>query len=259
MEIRFNTNKPIIEDFIDRNDDVIDLIGWSYDGPEEVTIKNWKFINYKASVITVRIDKWVHLNKITFVDCTFKDVNFVGAVPMDKSKFRRCSFENCILTDHIRWNTFDNCSFNFCLFSGYFHGNTFKKSCTYENVLFEFYGGDSFFNGKKRTNKDYLLFKEDILSKNTKSRIEILKYFYPNEMNIFEKYVIGNTYYIKKPVQRECLSINFPKSKNVIINNEEYYSDIIKGSSIKLAHYKPEIRIQGSKYHIEIEDCKYKM
>jgi len=75
MEKRFRTNNPIMEDFIDRNEDQIDLIGWSYDGSGEVTIKNWKFINYKGTRYDI-IDKWVHLNKITFVDCTFKDVNF---------------------------------------------------------------------------------------------------------------------------------------------------------------------------------------
>jgi len=210
------------------------------------------------------IDKWVHLNKITFVDCTFKDVNFAGAVPMDNAKFRKCSFENCILTDHIRWTTFDNCSFKFCLFSGYFHGSTFKKNCTYENVLFEFYGDDSFFNGKKITNKDYDIFKKNILSKNTKSRNEILEYFYPIEILEMKKYIIGNKYYILKPKPLPAsdwlssLSINFPKSSIVLINGVEYFSDIIKDIHIKLEHFKPEIRIEG-KYHMKIEECKYKV
>jgi len=44
MEKRFRTNNPIMEDFIDRNEDQIDLIGWSYDGSGEVTIKNWKLL-----------------------------------------------------------------------------------------------------------------------------------------------------------------------------------------------------------------------
>lgn len=178
---------------------------------------------------------------------------------MNNAKFRRCSFENCILTDHISWTTFNNCSFNFCLFSGYFHGSIFKKNCTYENVLFEFYGGDSFFNGKKVTNKDYDVFQNNVLSKNTKSKIDILEYFYPNEMSEMKKYVIGNVYYIKKPIKREFMSINFPKSKIVIIDGVEYFSDIIKDIHIKLEHFKPDIRIQGSKYHIEIEECKYEM
>lgn len=251
MEKRFYVANPKIEDLINYTGDDVDLVGWSYhDG--NVYIKNWNFINYKGS--TKGYSKRVHLNALNFVDCVFKDVNFAGAVPMHKCTFKRCKFENCILTDHIRWNTFDNCNFIFCLFSGYFHGSTFKKNCIYENVLFEFYGGDSFFNGKKVTNKDYEKFENDILSKNTKTKYEILEYFYPIEMSEIKNYIIGNNYYFLRTV-----STNAPKSRIVIIDEKEYCSDIIKDIHIKLYHYKPEIRIEGSKYHIEIEDCKYKI
>lgn len=51
MEKRFYTNNPIMEDFIDHNDNQIDLVGWSYDGPGEVTIKNWNFINWYRQTI----------------------------------------------------------------------------------------------------------------------------------------------------------------------------------------------------------------
>lgn len=247
MEKRFYITNPIIDDLIDYTGNEVELVGWSC-REGNVIIKNWKFINYKGS--TSGYSKRIHLNALNFVNCTFKDVNFAGAVPMDNCFFKKCTFENCILTDHIRWTSFDNCEFNFCLFSGYFHGSTFKKTCSYDNVLLEFYGDDSYFDGNKTNKNGYDNFYKNIIAKNTKSRNDILTYFYPSEMSEILKYPIAikfyystNEWYFK------------PKNPNYkIIDGKEYYEDIVSDIYIDLKSYKPEIRVNGT-HSVIIEEC----
>lgn len=247
MKTRFYITNPKIEDLINYTGNEVELVGWSCDnGP--VVIKDWKFINYKAP--TSGYSKRVHLNAINFVNCTFKDVNFAGAVPMHNCSFKNCTFENCILTDHIRWDVFEKCSFDFCLFSGYFHGSTFKKTCTYNNVLLEFYGDDSYFEGNKTNKKGFSTFCIDVTSKNKISRDDMLRYFYPKEMSEILKYSIGSRFYYST-------SAWYYKPKKYsyrTINGKEYFEDFMQSITIDLKHYKPEIRVCGE-HSVLIEEC----
>jgi len=241
MEIRFKSANGIIEDLIDSDENMIELIGWSSNEP--VTIKNWKFINFKRppSTITIQCYKWIYFNQITFINCTFKDINFMGGVPMDRCDFKNCTFENCMLTDHIRWNTFTSCKFNFCLFAGYFHENKFSASCKYDKVLLSCYGNiyKSLKNGATCTKSE---------------RLEILKYFYSQEATVYDEFKKGDSYFAKK-FKFEGFKKEMDKLTTHEINGEKYYKDIVKEIDFNLNSYKPEVRIVGKKYCPLYNEC----
>lgn len=248
MEIRFEEDNPVIEDLIDSKENEIELNGC----PLDVIIKDWKFINYKREpnkVYLCKGDRSVHFHELTFQNCTFKDVNFIGFVPIDGCVFENCTFQNCLLTDHIRWTKFDNCSFSFCLFAGYFHGCNFKKNCTFDKVSDKFHEKGTAFMGIKKWKEKKL---RKLFNCSEEDKKTILEYFYPMEMKECYKFVIGSPYYIEKTKDNKCYHMN--NFKVVIINGKEYYKDTVKKYWIGLDHHEPEIRIIGN-YSPLIEDC----
>lgn len=75
MEIRFRTEKENhkLDDLISSKESRVTIIGWS--SVDDVIIKNWKFIDYKRTPSQINLkstNKWVHLNQVNFVDCSFK-------------------------------------------------------------------------------------------------------------------------------------------------------------------------------------------
>ncbi len=235
MEIRFKTGKAKIKDLINSKEDRVSLVHYGYDKP---VVKNWIFTNYKRTPEEVAkaentIDKWVYLYGVEFVDCHFKDVNFIGGVPIDGCTFKNCTFENCLLTDHIRWSEFYDCKFNFCIFGGYLHGTDFKK-CKFSKVLIAGYGNVVALQNKCKCDSDM--------------ELELFKYFYPVESQVFETYKIGEPYLIK------TFDGYHKKYKTYKIEETIYFKDKVKRIEFTLEHYKPEIRIIG-RYAPLVEEC----
>lgn len=236
MKIRFRETNPKMDDLIDSKDDTIELVGWSCDSGD-VTIKDWKFINYKRPADKIHeYSHRVHLNDIIFENCTFKDVNFAGAVPIHGCIFENCTFENCMLTDHIRWSRFIKCTFTFCLFSGYFHDSVVEKSCKFKDVSLDYYTGE-----KEKTTMS------GNIGCNKKKRMEILKYFYPNEISKIEKFVKGKPFFI-------LATENDKARPKININGKSCYKDIFEKYNIELTHYEPKIWITGKHTHL-LSEC----
>lgn len=233
----------IINDLISSNDEEIELNGWRSD--DEVIVKDWKVINFKrppSETYSDEINKWVHLNGIIFENCLFKDVNFIGAVPMDCCEFNNCIFENCLLTDHIRWNTFNKSTFTNCIFAGYFHGNKFKPNCKFNKVyLSDFCYGN---------------IPQSLITKTSCSeseKLELLKYFYPIESKVFDDYKVGSPYLIKVETF-DFINIRKDIKRIYEINGVEYFKNIVKDIKFDLTNYEPIIRICGD-FAPTIDDC----
>jgi hypothetical protein len=244
MEIRFRTGKENhkLADLISSKESIVKLVGWSSD--DDVVIKNWKFIDYKripSQVKSNSINKWVQLNQVSFVDCTFKDINFIGGVPMDGCSFKNCTFENCLLTNHIRWCNFNKCSFNFCIFAGYFHGSKFNANCKFEKVLLSCYGDiySTLRKGAKCTKDE---------------KIELLKYFYPIEAEVFNIYKVGDPYFVKR-FNGDWNKKEMDKYEMYKIDNKNYFKDTVKKIEFDLTNYEPMIQIVG-KYAPLVNECK---
>lgn len=243
MEIRFRTGQNHrLDDLISSTEKNVDIVGWSSD--DDVIIRDWKFIDYKRSPSQVKqnsTNKWVHLNGITFVDCTFIDVNFIGGVPMDRCTFKNCIFENCMLTDHIRWNNFSKCTFSSCIFAGYFHGSKFAPSCKFKKVLLSCYGDI------------YATLQKGVKCTKTE-KLDLLRYFYPNESSVFDTYKVGMPYFVKKFID-SFFKNEMDKYETHVIDGKNYFKDTVKKIDFNLDHYEPQIRIVG-KYAPLANECR---
>lgn len=223
-----------LPDLINSSYDCVDIKGW-YSEKRYVTIKNFQFINFRKPIQPKSMLGWVHLDSLRFINCTFKDINFIGAVPIDRSNFKGCTFENCLFSDHLRWTKFDNCSFKFCLFGGYFHGVTFRSNCTFTDILIKFYSDDCYFFGKCLSTAPDNIFEHLEVSKEKEE--EILNYFYNKEINeLKEKFPIGGDHY-------------YDKNLHSIDKKPEFWvKDKIKDYFFDFTHSVLERRIVGEFY-----------
>lgn len=228
MEIRFKSGqKNTLNDLINSTLEEIKIVGQSSDD-DDVIIENWNFINYKR-LPNETYGKSVHLKGISFTNCTFKDVNFVGGVPITNCKFKNCVFENCILTDLIKDTKFKECRFIFCIIGGEFLRTKMKKTCTFEKVL----GWDFCSNDIK---------------------LELLRYFYPIESKIYDDYIIGKPYLVDKKSFDDFFQNYLESFETCIIDGKEYYKDIVSYIDFNINNFKPKIRIVG-KFAPLITDC----
>jgi len=243
MKIRFdgNTETHKIDDIINSEEEYIELDG--YPCKNGAVIKNWNFINYKRpsdKVSSSSMSKWVYFVHITFIDCVFKDVNFIGGITLDDCVFKNCTFENCLLTDHIRWCYFQRCTFKSCILAGTFQRSPFSKSCKFNKVSVDCCGDVYSILINNQCTED--------------ERIELLRYFYPVESKVFDIYKVGDPYFVRK-FDDDFINDYMSECEICKINGNDYYKDVIKEIEFSLSNYAPDVRIAG-KYHPLVNFCK---